>query len=648
MMLAILEANPEAFEIRNVNALNAGAVLRIPGSDEIGGDDRAAAIAEVRRQQAEWTTYRESRKAGVPAPSASPTETSPRGPEVQPEGRIEVMAPESPGGVRVREDDARTSSLRNELALAIEEADATRRENVDLMMRLTDAERHIEELRRFVALKNNEIAALLAELRTLATTDPKPAVTEEGPEPAPAEMETRPTLTTGDAEPEPAAEEAEAEAKPVPAPMEGEPEPAAEAAEAEAKPVPAPMEGELEPAAEEAEAGAEPVPAPMEAEPEPAAEEAEDAEAGAEPKSLPFNLDALPINPVFLVGGAGLLLILLGVVALLRRRRAATGEDDASDSAAAAPAGEGNMLLELEAVAADLADDAAKPPGGRTRSAAAAGVAAGMAIDAAQSDAESSEADDRMDRQIANLWEDAPEPERDGFAAAEEDDDAADISLELAALADDDSDPEMIDSGDSDEFDIGSLADLVDSAEETDAESDDSRDDASGDLDSLFGDYDAASTDSVTRESVPTPAFGDVEPPDDDGVRTQGPLGTAGGDDSAGSISGPTATAGHDTDRTTPPPAEARLDAKPGADDDFGDSKPTERLVLDHSMGGDETEALPLDDVGDDEVQTKIDLAQVYMEMGDTDGARGFLEAVLAEGDPDQQETAREMLSRLT
>ena len=612
-MLAILDANPEAFQIRNVNALNAGTVLRIPSSDEIGRDDRAAAIAEVRRQQAQWTTYRESMRTGAPVPSASPTETSPRRPEVQPEGRIEVVAPESPASVRVREDDAGTSTLRTELALAIEEADATRRENADLMMRLTDAERHIEELRRFVALKNEEVAALQVELRALAATDPTPAVMEHGPEPAPAQMAAKPTLAPEDAGPEPAAEEAEAGAKPAPAPMEAEPEAAAE----------------------EADAGAEPVRAPA---------EADEVTAPPEPKSLPFNLDALPVNPVFLVGGAGLLLILLGVVAMLRRRGAATSEDGASDSAAASPEDD-NILLELEAVAADLADDAAKPPGGRTRSAAAAGVAAGIAIDAVQSDAGSSEADDRMDRQIANLWQDAPESERDGFAAAAEDDGAVDVDLELAALADDDSGSEMLDREDSDEFDIGSLADLADPAEETDAESDASRDDASGNLESLFRDYDAAPADSEAPDSVP--AFGDVESPVDDGDRTQGRLGTAGGDDSAGSSSGPTATAQLDTDRTTPPPAQAGLDAEPGADGDLGDSKPAARLVLDHSMGGDETETLSLDDVGDDEIQTKIDLAQVYMEMGDTDGARGFLEAVLAEGDPDQQETAREMLSRL-
>ena len=54
MMLALLKANPDAFTIQNVNALKVGAVLRIPTREEIGPDATAEALAEVRRQHAEW------------------------------------------------------------------------------------------------------------------------------------------------------------------------------------------------------------------------------------------------------------------------------------------------------------------------------------------------------------------------------------------------------------------------------------------------------------------------------------------------------------------------------------------------------------------------------------------------------------------
>ena len=50
---------------------------------------------------------------------------------------------------------------------------------------------------------------------------------------------------------------------------------------------------------------------------------------------------------------------------------------------------------------------------------------------------------------------------------------------------------------------------------------------------------------------------------------------------------------------------------------------------------------------GGEQAQTKIDLAQAYVEMGDVDGARRTLDEVLIDGDADQQEIAREMLSKL-
>ena len=75
MMLALLEANPDAFTIQNVNALKMGAVLRIPTREEIDPDAKAEALAEVRTQHAAWDTYRTNLIGHVsPAPqgAASP------------------------------------------------------------------------------------------------------------------------------------------------------------------------------------------------------------------------------------------------------------------------------------------------------------------------------------------------------------------------------------------------------------------------------------------------------------------------------------------------------------------------------------------------------------------------------------------------
>ena len=549
MMLALLEANPEAFAIRNVNALNAGAILRIPARDELGPGDRAAAIAEVRRQHSAWKQYRENRRA-APFPS---TPVPPSDPEREPSGRLEVVSPETSMNLAGRMEDGDTLALRNKLALAMEESDAGRRESNELKLRLAEAEDHIRELSRLVDLKNEEIAALQTELRAMSETEPKPVPAEAAPTPMEAETEAAPVPM-------------ESESEAAPAPMEAEP-----------KPVLAPAEVASAPAA---------VP--------------------AEPKSVPFALDALPVNPVFLVGGAGLLLILLGVAALLRRRSASTDEDGAPEVAGASPAGEDNILLELEAVAAELADETAPLPDRHARSAPAAGSVGGVVLETVRSDALNTEPDSLTEEQVAKLWKDDPETEPVLLAEAEVDDDTADMTFDIDALIRDDLDSTTLDDEPSDDFDLADLA------ADREADSTGTVDKVSGDLDYLFSHHDAPAAESEAPESVPTADVGD-------------PLGLDSGILDGGRRDAPFAS----------------------PDDDSGESRSRPHMLLDDSTDDGGTEAVSLDDFGEDEAQTKIDLAQVYMEMGDTESARGFLEAVLAEGDADQRDAAREMLSKL-
>ena len=598
MMLALLEANPEAFVIRNVNALNAGATLRIPTRDEFGPDDRSAVIAEVRRQHSAWKQYREDRRA-APSPS---TPVPPSDPEPEPSGRLEVVSPETSMNLAGRMEDGDTQALRNKLALAMEESDAGRRESNELKLRLAEAEDHIRELSRLVDLKNEEIAALQTELRAMTETEPKPVPAEAAPTPteAEAEAEAAPALMEAETEAAPAPMESETEAAPAPMESETEAAPAPMESEAETEAAPTPMESEAEAA-----------PAPMEAEPKPVLTPAEVASAPAavpaEPKSVLFALDAWPVNPVFLVGGAGLLLILLGVVALLRRRSASTDEDGAPEVTGASPAGEDNILLELEAVAAELADETAAPPDRHARSAPAAGSEGGVSLEPVRSDALNTELDSLTEEQVAELWKDDPETEPALLAEAEVDDDTADMTFDIDALIRDDLDSTSLDDEPSDDFDLADLADL---AADREADSTGTVDKASGDLDYLFSHHDAPAAESEAPESVPT---------------ADDPLGLDSGILDGGRRDAPFAS----------------------PDDDSGESRSRPHMLLDDSTDDGGPEAVSLDDFGEDEAQTKIDLAQVYMEMGDTESARGFLEAVLAEGDADQRDAARDMLSKL-
>ena len=61
-----------------------------------------------------------------------------------------------------------------------------------------------------------------------------------------------------------------------------------------------------------------------------------------------------------------------------------------------------------------------------------------------------------------------------------------------------------------------------------------------------------------------------------------------------------------------------------------------------------------MDDIGDlmlpddvDEVSTKLDLARAFIDMGDTEGARGSLEEVISEGNEEQKAEAKALLAQI-
>jgi pilus assembly protein FimV len=117
---------------------------------------------------------------------------------------------------------------------------------------------------------------------------------------------------------------------------------------------------------------------------------------------------------------------------------------------------------------------------------------------------------------------------------------------------------------------------------------------------------------------------------------------------------------------------EASLSAdaeKPGLDLDMGDfdladleSAETLETATEATGGLDLEMALDdfgdlgdLDDLGDlgeldsgeDEITTKLDLAQAYAEMGDAEGARSMLEEVIAAGSAEQKQQAQALIDKL-
>jgi pilus assembly protein FimV len=107
---------------------------------------------------------------------------------------------------------------------------------------------------------------------------------------------------------------------------------------------------------------------------------------------------------------------------------------------------------------------------------------------------------------------------------------------------------------------------------------------------------------------------------------------------------------------------EIEEDSSPEVDGelDFGESDETldlsDALVDVNANSGAEPS---LDDNADDEgedlliaddadqMATKLDLARAYIDMGDSEGARGILDEVLEKGTAEQQQESRDLLSRI-
>jgi len=209
MMLALLRANPQAFNIDNVNALKTGAVLRIPAASEVR-DDRAQALSEVARQHGLWDEYRQSISA-----SAQPQPGGAAAPPMADSGSTESAAmaktPAADGGAASAElklvgsgtagaasgvgagSEADIQALRDDLSMVQEEAAAANLENTELKSRLGEVEGLVEDMKRLVELREDQLAALQNQL-----SQAEQASTAEAPASQPTAMPT--------AEPEPTAQ----------------------------------------------------------------------------------------------------------------------------------------------------------------------------------------------------------------------------------------------------------------------------------------------------------------------------------------------------------------------------------------------------------------------------------------------------------
>jgi len=189
VMLALQQANPEAFIRNNINLLKAGVVLRVPSRDEMAGLAADEARASARAQAAEWDAYRgQAAMSTTPAPR---TETAAEGapaeaPEdarlklVVPDKQAEAEASTAPEGAGAPAGDGELAELRRQLDLASEEAVARRLQNDELNNQILELEEQVIALEKLIAFNVDEMAALQENLKARDEAEESMPVVVEG------------------------------------------------------------------------------------------------------------------------------------------------------------------------------------------------------------------------------------------------------------------------------------------------------------------------------------------------------------------------------------------------------------------------------------------------------------------------------------
>ncbi|MBB1060672.1 FimV/HubP family polar landmark protein [Marilutibacter spongiae] len=182
-MIALLRANPDAFIDGNVNRVKAGAVLRVPGVDEVFTIEAAEANALVREQTRQW---RQGRTA-VPQPAAAGSvgetagASSPSGTAgtagtgaAGADARLEIVPAGASANARAGNQSGASAGgegdeLRQE-SEARETLAARDAELAEMKSRLAELEALQEKQQQLIELKDSELAAAQQRLAENAST----------------------------------------------------------------------------------------------------------------------------------------------------------------------------------------------------------------------------------------------------------------------------------------------------------------------------------------------------------------------------------------------------------------------------------------------------------------------------------------------
>lgn len=166
MMIALLRANPEAFIGNNINGLKQGQILRVPALDEITTTTYEAAIAEVSSQNAMWEELRGTIATNTLdrplSTSVEPVQQNPVNPVAEGGSELRLLAAGNQNTDTGQTAAGVVSNTNSDASLELmnEQLESMTSENADLRDRLSESETIIEDLKRLIELKDDELATM--------------------------------------------------------------------------------------------------------------------------------------------------------------------------------------------------------------------------------------------------------------------------------------------------------------------------------------------------------------------------------------------------------------------------------------------------------------------------------------------------------
>ena len=169
MVIALHRANPEAFIGGDINRLKRGQVLRVPSTDEVLSLSRAEARQVYRQAQEQWLAQRSEhmqQAAGKKVPPGQGTAGSVAATsDSHSELRITTASPEDKGEVGASEirGNETNGDIKHKLLLARENAEASRLEAETFRNEVDDLQKRLEDMHRLLMLKDEQLARLQAQ-----------------------------------------------------------------------------------------------------------------------------------------------------------------------------------------------------------------------------------------------------------------------------------------------------------------------------------------------------------------------------------------------------------------------------------------------------------------------------------------------------